>query len=309
MIVWHATVPHRSADRKTKGYLTLTELLHISASQCQLGEGPLWSDGRLYWCDINLMRLHACAVDGSQAKFVQFDERISALGRLPEGRLLIASEKALFSYDPATGSRQHVADLEADNPATRSNDGRADRQGGFWIGTMGLTGRPGDGAFYRFFEGEIRLLIPNADIPNAQCFAPDGKAAYLADTPSGKIMRWHLDAQGWPIGSPEVHLDFTAEGLRPDGAIIDSAGGLWCAFYGAGAVARFDPDGSKTDHVEIPAAQTTCPAFGGDDLRTIFVTTARQNLSDQALKKQPLAGDIFAFRCEIPGLLEPFVDA
>lgn len=283
--------------------------LHVSASQCVLGEGPLWSGDKLYWCDITPMRLHSCKADGSDAKAVQFDIRISALGRLQDDKLLIASEKALFAYDPASGARKHVIDLEAANPATRSNDGRADRQGGFWIGTMGLAGRPGEGAFYRYYKGELRLLIPNAHVPNAQCFSPDGKLAYLADTPSGRIMRWHLDAQGWPVGAPEVHIDFNERGWRPDGAIIDAQGGLWCAFYGAGLVARFDPDGHQTDRVEIPATQTTCPAFGGDDLRTIFVTSARQNLSAEALAKQPMAGDIFAFRIAIPGLAEPLVDA
>ncbi len=282
---------------------------HISASQCVLGEGPLWSDGRLYWCDITAMRLHSCRADGSDARVVQFDQRISALGRLAGGKLLVASETALFAFDPADGSRRHVADLEAGNPATRSNDGRADRQGGFWIGTMGLAGNPGEGAFYRYWKGEVRLLIANAHIPNAQCFSPDGRVAYFADTPSGQIMRWTLDGDGWPVGQAEVHIDFNARGLRPDGAIIDSQGGLWCAFYGAGLVARFDPDGHETDRVELPVTQTTCPAFGGPDLRTIFVTSARQKLSASALARQPLAGDVFAFAIDVPGLAEPLVDA
>ena len=282
---------------------------HVISSQNILGEGPLWSGDRLYWCDITPMRLHSCLADGSEAKIVQFDERISALGRLAGGRLLVASEKALFSFDPATGARHHLVDLEAGNAATRSNDGRADRHGGFWIGTMGLAGKPGEGAFYRFYKGEVRLLIPNAHIPNAQCFSPDGGTAYLADTPSGKIMKWRLDSAGWPAGEWTVHIDFNDIGWRPDGAIIDSAGGLWCAFYGAGIVARFDSSGKETDRVVCPASQTTCPAFGGPDLTTIYVTSARQKLSAQVLAKQPMAGDIFAFPIDIPGLPEPLVDA
>lgn len=282
---------------------------HVNPSQNVLGEGPLWSGDRLYWCDITPMRLHSCLADGSDAKVVQFAERISALGRLAGGRLLVASEKALFSFDPETGGRRHVADLEAGNAATRSNDGRADRQGGFWIGTMGRAGKPGEGAFYRFYKGEVRLLIPNAHIPNAQCFSPDGRTAYLADTPSGKIMKWRLDSTGWPVGELAVHIDFNDRGLRPDGAIIDAEGGLWCAFYGAGIVARFDPDGRETDRVTCAATQTTCPAFGGVDLKTIYVTSARQKLSANDLAKQPQAGDIFAFDIDIPGLAEPLVDA
>lgn len=282
---------------------------HVISSQNVLGEGPLWSGDRLYWCDITPMRLHACKADGSDAKVVQFAERISALGRLAGGRLLVASEKALFSFDPATGERRHLADLETGNATTRSNDGRADRQGGFWIGTMGLAGKPGEGAFYRYYKGEVRLLIPDAHIPNALCFSPDGSTAYLADTPSGKIMKWRLDSAGWPVGELAVHIDFNDNGWRPDGAIVDSAGGLWCAFYGAGIVARFDPDGHETDRVECAATQTTCPAFGGSDLKTIYVTSARQNLSAQVLADQPMAGDIFAFSIDIPGLPEQLVDA
>lgn len=281
----------------------------IVASHCTLGEGPLWANDRLWWCDITPMKLMSCRADGSDFRTVQFSEMISAIARLADGRLLIASESALFRYDPATGTRENVIALEAEDLGNRSNDGRADRQGGLWIGTMAKSEAPGHASFYRYAHGTLRTLWTQRHIPNAQCFSPDGKIAYLADTTTHQIMRWELDAQGWPQGQMQVFADFTADKLYPDGAVTDAEGGVWCAFYGDSSVRRIDPDGNQTDLVRMPASQVTCPAFGGDDFRTLFVTSARQNMTAAQLLAEPQAGDIFAFRTTIPGLPEPFVDA
>jgi sugar lactone lactonase YvrE len=149
---------------------------------CELGEGPLWADGMLYWFDILGKRLHACAAAGDGRRNWQFNEHFSAAGRIAGG-LILASESALWRFEPETGSRTHLVALEADRPETRSNDGRADRQGGFWIGTMGKTGHMAEnGALYRYHRGELRRLRTGVAIPNAICFAPDGRRGYFADS-------------------------------------------------------------------------------------------------------------------------------
>ena len=239
---------------------------------CALGEGPLWHPERqeLFWFDILgktlLIKNHAWT----------FDEHVSAAGWLDQDHLLIASETALFRFDLRDGTREDVAALEADNPATRSNDGRADPYGGFWIGTMGKQAEARLGAIYRYYKGEIRKLYSDITVSNAICFSPDGLWAYFSDTHSRRIQRVALDEKdGWPKGDPQVFLDLRAEELNPDGAVIDADGNLWNAQWGAGQVACY-VDGAFARSLAVNAAHTTCPAFGGADLKTLYVTSARQ---------------------------------
>ncbi len=262
---------------------------------CALGEGPLWHPGRaqLLWFDVLRYRLHTR--EGGETRQWQFDEHVSAAGWIDDQRLLIASETALFAYDIESGARELLTPLEADRPDTRSNDGRADPWGGFWIGTMSKSAAEGQGAIYRFYKGELRCLFPRITIPNAIAFAPDGGHATFADTARGMVWRIRLAApDGWPEGAPEVFLDLTSEGLNPDGAVFDAAGDFWCAEWGASRVARYSPDGQFREAVAVGAPHSSCPAFGGPELSTLYCTTARQGLSAETLADGRAHGATFA---------------
>ncbi len=252
---------------------------------CFLGEGALWHPLRnqLFWFDIINKRLMSQSSAGPLVW--QFDEIHSAAGWVDADRLLIASETGLWVFDIATGSRRLVTALEADRPDTRCNDGRADPMGGFWIGTMGKSAEAGAGSIYRYYRGELRKLVAGLSIPNAICFAPDGRTAYYTCTLTGQILRLGLDTQGWPVGQAEVHIDLRAEGLNPDGAVTDAEGNLWNAQWGAGRVACYRPDGSFAHAVSVGGVHSSCPAFGGADLTTLFVTTAQEGLD------APTSGD------------------
>jgi len=247
-------------------------------TRCALGEGPLWHPERrqLFWFDILGGRL--LTREGDERRQWQFDGPVSAAGWVDRDTLLIASDEALLRFDIATGQSGQICPLEADNPVTRSNDGRADPQGGFWIGTMGRNAEEGAGAIYRYWRGELRRLFAPITISNAICFAPGGERAYFADTPTYRIMTVALDADGWPTGDPAVFVDLSEARRRPDGAVIDAEGNLWNAQYGAGCVACYAPDGRLLSRIELPASQATCPAFGGPDLRTLFCTSAAKGL-------------------------------
>lgn len=244
--------------------------------RCQLGEGPLWHPvrGELFWFDILGWKFHR------KGQHWSFDETVSAAGWIDYDRVLMATQTALKVFSIDTGLSEHLCDLEADNPVTRSNDGRADPQGGFWIGTMGFNAEPGAGAIYRYFRGELRLLFANITISNAICFAPDGMAAYFCDTPTKQIMRVALNEDGWPVGTPEVHIDLNESGHSPDGAVIDANGNLWNAQWGSNRVACYDRKGQFVSAHEFPAQQTSCPAFGGNDLSTLFCTSAAAGLPE-----------------------------
>ena len=250
------------------------------ATPCELGEGPLWHPEReqLFWFDINRFRLHTRG--RGQTRTIQFDEHVSAAGWVSDAELLIASETRLFLFDIDRERREDVEGLESDNTRTRSNDGRADPWGGFWIGTMGKAKGTGEGAIYRYYKGALQLLFPGLTIPNAICFSPEHRRAFFTDTPTQKIMVQDLDGEGWPLDKPKVFVDLTGEDLYPDGAVVDSDGNLWNAQWGAWRVACYGPDGGFRRAVSFDAAHTSCPAFGGSDLTTLYCTTALEDVSE-----------------------------
>ncbi len=244
---------------------------------CVLGEGPLWHPERkqLFWFDIlgkTLLSQH----DGKSVSWV-FDECVSAAGWIDTETLLIASETGLSQFDLQSGERSLIVPLEVDQPLTRSNDGRADPWGGFWIGTMGFKAEREMGAIYRLYKGELRELIGDITISNSIAFSPDRHFAYYTDTPTRQIMKIPLNSEdGWPAGKAEVFVDLKQSKRNPDGSVVDSEGCLWNAQWGAGQVVRYAPDGTLIETHDVPAVQATCPAFGGPDLETIFVTSAAQ---------------------------------
>ncbi|WP_299153048.1 SMP-30/gluconolactonase/LRE family protein [uncultured Tateyamaria sp.] len=246
---------------------------------CALGEGGMWHPTRncLFWFDILGKRLFC---KGDERLEWAFDEHVSAAGWVDHDTLLIASASGLWRFDINTGARGLVVALEADNPVTRSNDGRADPYGGFWIGTMGLNAEPFAGAIYRYYNGALRQLFDKITISNAICFAPGGEVAYFADTFSQQIQRVALDSEGWPTGAPETFVDLRPDDLNPDGAVVDADGNLWNAQWGAGRVACYGPDGGLVRTLDAPATQTTCPAFGGPGGTTLFVTSAAQGVDE-----------------------------
>ena len=278
----------------------------FDARVCELGEGALWHPLRrqFFWFDILGKKLHS--VEEGEARTWSFVELVSAAGWVSRNVLLIAGERDLFLFDLETEEIETVAELEADDPGTRSNDGRADRQGGFWIGTMGKRGGddPERGSIWRWYRGEMRRMFSGLTIPNSICFAPDGTRAYFSDTVTQRIQTVTLDADGWPVGQPGTFVDLAAEGLYPDGATVDADGNLWNAQWGAGRVACYAPDGRFLKAVPMGASQTSCPAFGGEGLATLYCTSAHEGMDASARAADPDAGKTFAVQGVGRGLPE-----
>ena len=267
---------------------------------CALGEGALWHPLRqsFLWFDINKKLLFQRALGDDKAQVFEFDEHVSAMGWIDKTTLLIASETALFQFDVERATSTHIVGLEADNPMTRSNDGRADPYGGFWIGTMGKKGEAGAGAIYRYYRGDLRKLYTDISVSNSICFAPDGKTAYFCDTPTKRIMQQRLDDAGWPNGEAELFADVAP--FKPDGSVVDSTGCLWNAQWGAHRVACYDASGQFVRAIEFTASQISCPAFGGADMNQLIATSARQNLTHP----QADDGKVFIVPMDIKGQKE-----
>ena len=280
----------------------LTATLH-DARPCHLGEGAFWHPEReqLFWFDILGHRLLSRAGDTPLAW--DMGECASAAGWIDRDTLLIATETGLWRFDIASGARRLICALEAEDPATRSNDGRADPQGGFWIGTMGKAAEDGRGAIYRYHMGEVRRLYGALSIPNSICFAPGGEAAYFTDTKVGQIFRVPLDPEGWPAGDPVPFVDVAAQGASPDGSVTDAEGGLWNAQWGSARVVRYAPDGRIDRIVTLDGRHASCPAFGGPGLKTLFVTSAREGIA----APDAAQGCTYALVQDISGRPEPRV--
>lgn len=276
----------------------------ISDAGCRLGEGPLWREGRLWWFDIDGRRLHSCGPEGEDPRDWDLEEPHSAAAAIAGGGMLVASASGLWRFDPETGARDLVTPLEADKPGNRSNDGRADRRGGFWIGTMSMSFEEGAGAIYRYAGGRLEKLVADVTVPNAICFSPDGETAYYTDTRTRRIMRWPLDAEGWPAGAAETFATLAERTGFPDGAVVDSAGFLWNAEWDGWRLTRYSPEGVVDRVVETPVARPTCPAFGGEGLSTLYATSASVGLDAAARAAQPHAGGVFAMEIDVAGLAD-----
>lgn len=278
-------------------------------SRCELGEGPFWHPllARLFWFDILNQTLLSADSNGHIVDRITFKDTASAAGVIDEHTLAVTQSGMLVRYDFRDDSHTPIIEVEADVPGNRTNDSRVDRAGGFWIGTMGRRAEPGVGGVWHYRGGQLTKIISGIRIPNSICFSPDGRTAYFTD--SGRmIVKCALDPEtGAPIGEWEDFFTMDGPG-GADGSVVDSEGFVWNARWGAGKAIRISPDGKLDKTVTVPGGVTrvSCPAFGGKDMKTLFLTTAREGFTPQEEIDQPTAGGVFAIELDVPGLPEPF---
>ena len=271
-------------------------------AQNALGEGPLWdpATNRLYWFDIKRARLHWGVPASGEQGFWALPCRASAAMIRERGGLLLASEQGLATFDTASGAFEVIRPLEAE-PGFRSNDGKIDVRGRFWWGTMDDDGGKRPGVLYRYDpDGTLEEVVDDIHIVNTVSCSPDGRTYYLADSKRGVIWAFDMDEAG-RLSNRRVFVE--TEG--PDGSAVDAEGYLWNAQWGAWRIVRYAPDGTVKRIVEMPVEQPSSCAFGGPEMTTLFVTTAREGLSDEALAGQPLAGSVLAFEAGVRGLELP----
>lgn len=285
----------------------MTEARLFVDCRCQLSEGPFWHHLRqqLFWFDILGKTLYAADQHGNAVGRWTFDRMASAAGIIDRDALVIAAQGEIFRFDLDTGARETLARLEPDLPDNRSNDGRVNPAGGLWIGTMDHDEVHYSGSVYQFRSGVLKKLFGDIRIPNATCFSPDGRTAYFADTPNKIILKRPIDpASGEPTGFWRVFADTHDHPGAPDGAVVDAEGYLWSARWGGSRVIRYAPDGRIDREVMLPVSQVTCPAFGGPDLKTLYISTAAKTLTPEQLAREPHAGSIFAIEVDVAGQQE-----
>lgn len=271
----------------------------------RLGECPLWDerDSVLWWIDSRWPALKRLDPATGAVMMLVLPEVVGSVAFRARGGFLAATKSGIHFMDAASGALEGKANPEAALPDNRFNDGRCDRAGRFWAGTMSDVKRDPAGSLYRFDADFACTRLRNAIIiPNSLAFSPDGRTMYFADTNRHTIWAYDYDPDSGAATGERVFAD-TGNG-RPDGSCVDADGCLWNAEYGAWRLLRYTPDGEVDRVLEVPVANPTCCCFGGDDLGTLYVTTATQRLAPEDLAKQPLAGSVLALRPGVRGLAE-----
>jgi sugar lactone lactonase YvrE len=281
----------------------------LCAERCHLGEGPTYDPATdiAWWFDIREGRLFEAHFGSNSIRIHELGRMASALARIDAERQLIAAEDGLYIRRVADGAMTLYHPLEADNPATRSNDARVHPSGTFWIGTMGRGAEPGAGAIYALHRGKISTLFSKISIPNSICFSPDGALGYFADTARNVLYRVALNpATGLPRAEPEVLVRHTGIGGL-DGSVVDADGQIWNARWGAACIDVYSPHGERLRSLRVPARQASCPAFVGPDLSRLLVTSAWQDMDEAARAADPQAGCTFILEAAARGRAEPDV--
>lgn len=267
-----------------------------------LGEGVLWEAdrGHVWFVDIKGRRLHRCAADGSGRRSWDAPGQVSFAVRASDGSLVVSLEDGLYRFDEATGAFTPFMAVEADVAGNRFNDGHVDAQGRLWFGSMDDGEAAPTGVLYRFDGRKVERMDDGYIITNGPAVSPDGRTLYHTDTLDKRVYAFDLEPDG-SLANKRLFAEIT-DGGHPDGMAIDAEGHVWIAVFGGWRIERRDPAGRKVGEVRFPCANITKLAFAGDDLRTVYATSARKGLSAEALAQQPLAGALFTFRAEAAGL-------
>lgn len=270
--------------------------------EATLGEGVLWdaAGGRVWFVDIKGRRIHCCAPDGSARRSWDAPGQVSFIVRAEDGTLVCSLDDGLYLFDEETGAFSPLARVEAELPGNRFNDGHVDAQGTLWFGSMDDAEEQSSGALYRFDGGLVDRMDEGYIITNGPAVSPDGLILYHTDTLAKRIYAFDLLPSG-ALSNKRLFVELK-DGGYPDGMAVDAEGHLWVATFGGWRIDRFDAAGIKVGEVRFPCANVTKLAFGGDDLRTVYATTARKGLTEAQLAEQPLAGGLFIFRVETPGM-------
>jgi len=272
--------------------------------QAELGEGPVWveRDRALWFVDIKKHHIHRFDPANGDRRTFEAPEQVGFILPADSGGFVAGLQSGLFRFDERTGGFEPIVRVEPEHSDNRLNDGVVDAAGRIWFGTMDNREKTKSGAFYRYDSGVLTPTgIDHITITNGPAVSPDGRTLYLVDTLAGTIEAADIRDDG-SLGEPRPFVKIAHTEGHPDGPTVDSQGCVWIALYNGWHVRRYSPVGDLLQTVRFPVANITKIAFGGDDLRTVFATTARQLLKPDDIAKQPLIGSLFSFHVDVPGI-------
>jgi sugar lactone lactonase YvrE len=275
----------------------------------ELGEGPVWveRDRALWFVDIKKQQVHRYDPATDERSSWTAPEQVGFVFPAERGGFVAGLQSGLFHFDEKTGVFDLIVKVEADKPDNRLNDGVVDPSGRLWFGTMDNGEKAKSGAFYCFADCEVKPTgLDGIAITNGPAISPDGGILYFVDTLKGTLEAADISDDG-TLGERRPFAKIDPKHGHPDGPTIDSEGCVWISLYAGWEARRYSPAGELIRTVKFPVANITKIAFGGDDLRSAYATTARQMLRPEDIAKQPQIGDLFEFQVDVPGVPCPLV--
>lgn len=280
-------------------------LLHnILEARARLGEGPIWDSTKnlLYWVDIHNHRVHQFHPATGKNCFFDVGDVVGAIAIAGKDRLIMALRHHLAFLNTQTGEVNLILEIEGNLPDNRFNDGKCDPQGRFWFGSMCSLEKP-QASLYRYDnDGSLYVMETGLTISNGLGWSPDEKTFYLTDSPQQKIYAYDFNSVTGSITNRRIFVDLTNETFYPDGLTIDSEGHIWSAMWDGWCVIRFNAKGEEILRIKLPVQLPTSCTFGGEDLQTLYITTASVGLSQTEIEKSFYSGDLFAIQTDVTGL-------
>jgi len=288
------------------------EITALPVAPSLLGESPLWhpDEQQLYWVDIPGLQLNRYNPRTGRHDAWHMASEPACIAPLLGGGLLLAARDGLWRFDTASGARARVAPPPYDPVRQRFNDGKADAQGRFWVGTIDDRRDP-EAALYRLAGGALDRVAGGIAASNGLAFSPDGRTLLWADTKGHRVQAFDLDGSDGSLSRQRLFVQFpprdpvapiASYGGRPDGAAMDSEGAYWVAMFEGQRLLRLAPDGRQLAALPLPVRCPSMPCFGGADLKTLYITTARDKRPPDELAAQPLAGCVLQCRVDVAGL-------
>jgi sugar lactone lactonase YvrE len=277
-----------------------------------LGESPLWSasEQALYFVDIKGRAIHRVAPGSGEHRVMPVGEDIGCIGFWPGGGFIAALRSGIWRLDAQGRALAKLADNPEDQRASRFNDGGTDPRGRFIAGTIDEA-RAGTAHLYRHDRNGLTILASGLLTSNGLAFSPDGRTLYHADTPRFSVHAYDYDPDTGVLGAKRLFIQLDPQGEdrgRPDGAAVDSEGCYWTALYEGGRIQRYSPGGRLLEEHKLTARRPTMVAFGGPDLKTLFVTTASDGADAAEQAAYPDGGRLFAMPVAVAGRLPTLFD-
>lgn len=275
--------------------------------QATVGESPVWNPGeqRLYWIDISGKQIHRFDPIARKNESFSLPESVTCIQLRGQAGLVLTLTKNFAFFDPASQRLEKRAAVEQDLPQNRFNDGKCDPQGRFWAGTMDAKDwkKPSGNLFRMDADQSVRVMQPQVVCSNGSGWSPDGRTMYYTESFRYAIFAYDFDGETGAISNRRVFVEVAPDsGGFPDGMTVDADGFVWSNQVGLGKIVRYDPAGRIERVIELPVPRATDCTFGGENLETLFITSARETMTPEQLKKAPLSGSLFAVQTGIRGL-------
>lgn len=276
----------------------------VWAVGAELGEGPVWraSERAVWFVDIKGMRIHRLSAATGQTRTWVAPQEIGFALPCADGRWIAGLQGGPHLFDPATGAFSPLPQPDGHAWGYRLNDGHVDAEGRLWFGTMDNAEQARGGRLYKLGpDGRSVACDDGYTIANGPCVSPDGRTLYHTDTLDRVIYAFDLRSDG-ALANKRPFVNVTRKGAYPDGPCVDAEGCVWTGLFGGWGLERYSPKGELLAYVRLPVANVTKAAFGGPDLKTLYVTTAKLHLDEAQRREQPLAGGLFRIDLDVPGL-------